>query len=108
MTGQRRGGGKRSEKKSCVHHSIPWNSDVLMLKLPLLGCMDPKVLVGSDCDDDIFSAKNVEVDACEDHPSYWLAPVGATNASFVVDFGCEVKLSQISLKNTRSGGENDR
>ena len=70
--------------------------------------MDPKVIPSCDCQHEIFAAQNVEFDSCEDHPTYWLAPEGAKNSSFTIDFGCEVKLAQINLKNTRNGESNDR
>ena len=72
-------------------------------------CLSPKVITSSkDCQHETFAAKNVEYDYCETHATYWLAPDGSRNSSFTVDMGCEVKLAQISLKNTRGGDGNDR
>ena len=69
---------------------------------------NPKIVTEDECSVDVFSPRNLAFDDCEDQATYWLAPTGSRNSSFVVDIGCEVKLAEISLKNTRNGEGDDR
>ncbi len=82
--------------------------------IPLLETCYPKPTVidhdqsyGSD-DLNYGPAHTLNFDQCEALQTYHIAPNGKTDHKIVYDFGCEVAIRQVILRNTINRGFNDR